>query len=61
MSSAYTPPPPQPPHGDGLFYDADNINTVGRFPYTDGRYTGLANRAVETARNAVNLRPSGAL
>lgn len=61
-----TPAVTVPPAGDGTFYDADNIKTVGVFPAFKSKFlkagvgddTALANDAVATVRGATSFRPS---
>ncbi len=44
--------------GDGAFFDADGSASVGRFIFDTTDHTLLANDAVQTIRDARNVRPS---
>lgn len=69
-SGPLTPVPvavPPPQKGNGVFYDADPPNSVGRFEFTSDPkkppedHTRLANDAVAIVRGATNPRPSGGI
>lgn len=44
--------------GDGVFYDADGVTSVGRFVFHGVDYTGTASAAVAAVRCRASLRPS---